>query len=272
MDMHQREAVSSPIAQGERIRHHSAGPFTVVDATYLTARKLSNHAHDDALVTFAPSGPYAETIDGARHVCRRGEYLLKPAGAVHANRFDLPRTRCVSIAIPVNVADTFPPLRKLLQAPRCVRGEAGVLQSAILAELRRRDELGPLALQGIVFEVLAALARIRDDVGSESFRRARDFVHACEHRAPRLEEIAAAAGVHSAHLNRLFRRHAGVSTAEYVRRLRAERAARDLSDSDLTIADVAARHGFYDQSHLTNSFRRYLGRSPGAYRRGVRKA
>jgi AraC family transcriptional regulator len=262
--------IRSSITQGERVRVCGAGWFTVVDATYTTARRWDTHSHDEALLSFAPSGEYVERVDGARYTCGPGAYLLKPARTDHANRFDRPDTRCVSIAISKEATEWLPGLRRLFATPRLITGFPARFQPILLAELRRGDELAPLAVQGIVCALLAELARSADSGRPAAFRRACEFIHAQIGLVPAIQEIAVAAGVHAGHLNRLFRRHAGVSTAEYVRRLRVARAARDLAGTRLSIAEIAATHGFYDQSHLTNAFRRYVGSSPADYRRNSR--
>ena len=55
-----------------------------------------------------------------------------------------------------------------------------------------------------------------------------------------------------------------------LRQLRLELAARLLTTTDLPVAAIAQQCGFFDQSHLTNSFRRHLGAPPSRYRRDLR--
>jgi len=50
-------------------------------------------------------------------------------------------------------------------------------------------------------------------------------------------------------------------------RLRVERAARLLRESDRGLADIAMATGFCDQSHMNRLFRRVLGRPPTEIRR-----
>ena len=83
-----------------------------------------------------------------------------------------------------------------------------------------------------------------------------------------LDELAAVAGVHRAHLVRSFRARYGVSIGVYVRRERIRWAARALRHSDAPLAEIALRAGFADQSHFTRTFVKHMGVSPGRYRRG----
>ena len=53
----------------------------------------------------------------------------------------------------------------------------------------------------------------------------------------------------------------------YLRRARIERSKSILQTRDTTIAEVAARLGFSDQSHFTRIFGRLVGVSPGSFAR-----
>jgi len=46
---------------------------------------------------------------------------------------------------------------------------------------------------------------------------------------------------------------------ECIRRLRVERACRQLSSSDESLATIAANTGFSDQSHFSRTFKRLVG-------------
>jgi AraC family transcriptional regulator len=82
-----------------------------------------------------------------------------------------------------------------------------------------------------------------------------------------LEEIAGAAHMSPHHFARSFKAATGLSPHQYVIHRRVERAKTLLSDTSLTVAEVAAAVGFSNPSHLATHVRRVLGVSPGALRR-----
>jgi transcriptional regulator GlxA family with amidase domain len=57
-----------------------------------------------------------------------------------------------------------------------------------------------------------------------------------------------------------------VSAKQYVLRVRLDEATRLLGTTDLPIAEIATRCGFYDQAALTRRFSRAVGMSPRRYR------
>jgi AraC family transcriptional regulator len=82
-----------------------------------------------------------------------------------------------------------------------------------------------------------------------------------------LDELARQAGVSRFHFARQFRLSTGESPMEHLRRVRIERSKSILQARGSTIAEVAARLGFSDQSHFTRIFGRLVGVSPGSFAR-----
>ncbi|MGV9861059.1 AraC family transcriptional regulator [Rhodococcus koreensis] len=85
-----------------------------------------------------------------------------------------------------------------------------------------------------------------------------------------LGELADAAGFSSAHLARLFTVQVGAPPMAYLNRLRAERAAQMLIDTDLSISAIARAVGWTDPNYASRRFRVAYGVTPTAYRAGAR--
>lgn len=89
-----------------------------------------------------------------------------------------------------------------------------------------------------------------------------DYINAHLHEELKLTEIAAIAQISPCHFLRLFKQSMGVTPHQYILQSRIDRAKYLLRSSDLSIADIALRVGFCDQSHLTRCFKRILGLTP----------
>ena len=83
-----------------------------------------------------------------------------------------------------------------------------------------------------------------------------------------LAELAATAGVTRFQLIRGFARDVGVTPHAYQVQRRVRAARRFISDGR-PLAEVAARAGFSDQSHMTRAFVRQLGVTPARYRQAL---
>lgn len=82
-----------------------------------------------------------------------------------------------------------------------------------------------------------------------------------------LVRLAAAAGASVSHFGPAFRRTVGEPPHRHLMRLRVERAQALLLRGDLSLIQVAVACGFADQAHMTRAFRRFLGTTPGRWRR-----
>ncbi|MBL8938651.1 MAG: AraC family transcriptional regulator [Archangium sp.] len=79
----------------------------------------------------------------------------------------------------------------------------------------------------------------------------------------RVEQAAALAGVDVRTLQRLFRRHVGVTPKWVLARYRLHEAAARLTEAPRSsLARLAAELGYADQAHFTRDFTSVVGRSP----------
>jgi AraC-like DNA-binding protein len=83
-------------------------------------------------------------------------------------------------------------------------------------------------------------------------------------------EMADAAGCTTSALERRMRRVFALSPKQFVLRARVDRATALLVQTDLALAEIAVRAGFYDQPSFTRTFVRLTGETPAVYRRKSR--
>lgn len=85
-----------------------------------------------------------------------------------------------------------------------------------------------------------------------------------------VENMAERVGVSASRLHAIFQETLGKSPRVWLTDLRLERVCRLLSSTDLSIAELAYRFGYADQSALTRAMRKATGMTPAAYRRQAR--
>ena len=81
--------------------------------------------------------------------------------------------------------------------------------------------------------------------------------------------LAEECGLSPRHFARAFRQSTGVPPHRWLMRHRVQRAKELLRRQALSLADIALRCGFADQSHFTRVFSREVGFSPGQWRRDL---
>jgi AraC family transcriptional regulator len=151
--------------------------------------------------------------------------------------------------------------------------------SAVDAELTTGRPGGRLAAEALA-NVLA-VQLLRHDLAPRRPDRARDGVlprgrlraviaYIEEHldTGPSLEQMATAARLSAYHFARQFRAATGLPPYQFVLARRVDRAKRLLQggDSSSSLAQVAARAGFSDQSQFTRHFKRLASVVPDAHK------
>ncbi len=81
-----------------------------------------------------------------------------------------------------------------------------------------------------------------------------------------LDGIAAQSGVSQRQLQRLFRRHLGMTPTQYFLKARLQRARHLLQYSTLSVTEIAIATGFASISHFTRRYAELYGRTPTAER------
>ena len=155
---------------------------------------------------------------------------------------------------------------------------------AVDAELTSSGAGGPLAAESLanvlavhlIRHVLAPRQPERGRDGVMPRGRLRAVVEYIEEHldaGPTLEQMAAVTRLSPYHFARQFKAATGLPPHQYVIMRRVERAKELLqSGADLSLAEVALRAAFSDQSQFCHHFKRLVGVTPGRFRTPARIA
>ena len=94
-------------------------------------------------------------------------------------------------------------------------------------------------------------------------RRIRESVYS----GLRLDHLARELGINKSYMIRLFKHHVGETPGRYHIRLKVETARHLLLHDNLTLHSIAKELGFYDEYHLSKTYKRIIGVSPQKHRR-----
>jgi AraC family transcriptional regulator len=266
---------SVPVTMGSpQFRSLELDGFGVTEAWFPATEVLPRHTHDRACVAVMVDGSFDLRFTGKAYHCSPASVFTEPAGETHANYMGPRGAHVVVVQPDPTRTELLQPFGRLLERA-AHNHHAGMMERAsrLARELERPDDLSRLAAEGIVLEMLVTLSRM--DTGASRrppwwLLRAQEVLHARFSEPIQVQEVASEVGVHPAHLARCFRIHFKLSMGTYVRRLRLDWAARELVESDVSLAAVALAAGFADQSHFTRFFKRHVGQTPNVYRRAMR--
>jgi AraC family transcriptional regulator len=258
-------------AAGNTVRRRDIAGFSLTEAVYGAGVSLGRHCHANAYLTLVLAGTYTEKYSNREFVWNEGALHLLPAAERHENHFAT-AVRCLRVKIEPQAIDRVgDEFKRILSEPREITGPlSSWLASRMLREFRAQDDLAPLAMEGVLLEMLAESARNSDESSGLSapawLRRVRDALDESYLLAPSLADLASIGGVHPVHLSREFRKRYRVTIGEYVRKRRIEHASGLLSNSGMPMAEIASTCGFSDQSHFCALFKKYSGMTPAKFR------
>lgn len=255
---------------GETLRLRTIGPFTIREILYAGGIVLPKHSHPHAYITFVIEGAFREHYRGRSILCRTGMIRFLPAGEVHENEIQA-RSRCLHVS---GDPSAFEQLRQQPAVPTRPAEISGLtttwLANRLYAEFSRQDTASAMAIEGLVLEILAEIARSEAAdtklLAPHWLKQATEIVESRFLERLTLTEIAAEVGVHYVHLSRQFHKYNRCTVGELIRRRRVQYASHLLAHSQTPLAEIALVCGFSDQSHLSFLFKRYMGLSPSKFR------
>jgi AraC family transcriptional regulator len=260
---------------GRELKRDEIAGFSLQEWDYGPDFAFPRHSHDRAFLNLPLHGSYAETYGKRARMGRPFQLVFQPAGEVHAKQFHHAGGRTFDVEIPPAWLERVREYGMLLDQPAEFAGGLPVwLTLRLYREFYRRDEVSPLAMEGLALELLAEIARrpvpLAERRPPRWLRQARELLHAHFAENLALEEIAQRVQIHPDHLARVFRQQYGSTVGDYVRQMRLDFACQQLATSDLPLIEIALAAGFVDQSHLTRTFRCRMGLTPAQFRKKFR--
>ena len=269
--------------------HYRAGAVT---------RRLTWHQRLELLVPL--DGPLRERMGDLVAELQAGDVLvvdhLKPHQIVDAPGLDtralvisfLPQCVFTPGSPPTDYAFLIPFHRKIEGRPHVLRAGSGQAREAhqAMAHLlncyfEKRNVHREAGCKAWLLVLLNSLIQEFHDSAPERVavlqRQTRSdrlkpvFDHVREHYATRLSLDAAArmCGMNKTHFGRVFKQVSGMTLGCYLNHVRMTHAVELLEETRESIAGIALRLGFSDQSHFDRRFRRTFGRTPSQHRAGV---
>jgi len=258
-------------AAGSTIRRRDIVGFSLTEGLYEAGVSLPRHCHADAYLTVVLTGSYSEKYSHHEFQWSEGAMHLLPAGERHENQFPT-AVRMLRVKIePSAVQRLGEEHARCLSEPREIAGPLSAwLANRVIREFNAQDDIAPLAMEGVLLEILAESARASDEIRGLNapgwLRRVRESLEDSYLQAPGLAALAAIAGVHPVHLSREFHRHFQMTIGEYIRKRRIEHASELLAKSELSLTEIASTCGFSDQSHFCAHFKKQCGLTPAKFR------
>ena len=261
----------SPITLGDPLQTLTAGGFVLTETTHPPEQRLPRHYHELTNIAFVIDGSFTEIFDRRSIECSPKSVLIKPPGESHANRYGCAGMRCLLVEIsPQHLAELHPCSESLRDVRHLRADPASLLGMRIYNEFRLMDEASRLAIEGLMLEFVAVLARKQTSCAKGKpprwLQQTQEILDANFQERISIAGVARVVDIHPVQLARSFSKFFGCTPGEYVRRLRIDFACRELSASTKPVIEIALAAGFAHQAHFSRVFKAQTGFTPKEFR------
>lgn len=254
------------------------GGLELLQATYVT-HSFAPHTHEHFVIGLIEAGVETYHHRGERVVALPGQLILVNPGEVHTGeagapegwryRTLYPSTELVRRTVGHLFGGQTPYFGQTVVNDAESAGRLEHFHRSAWGGTRLERETHFLDLLTFLFKRHGdAAAQLPHTEHEQGVARARHYLDAHFYENVSLSDLAAAANLSPYHLTRTFKAELGLSPHAYQMTLRLHRA-KTLLASGKQAAVVAAELGFFDQSHFSSRFKRFVGVTPARYQRSV---
>jgi AraC-like DNA-binding protein len=243
-------------------------------------RDFPLHMHDYYEIELVIEGEAVQWLNGARFPIAEGSLFMLSPEDMHRFTTDMP-LRLLSIKV---LDDMIPAdLRQLLALARggvFAQMEGEALTAAKRVFIAIHDELAqagpffkPRCYSYLTLLVTGLFAVAEKAMPAEThkpimnyLRVALDYISA-NYRAPiSLADVSAACNVSPCYFSTIFAQYVGCNFSKYLIDFRLRKAQALLTETDMSVLDIAFESGFGSLSNFLRAFRRHFDTTPSKYR------
>jgi AraC family transcriptional regulator len=255
---------------GEILANREVSGLRLAESLYPSNFRSPKHSHKQAYLCLIREGDCFQTYGARTRMSRRSSVLFHPPGEIESEHFGTTGGRIFHIELGSSWLERFREHGAIKEMSfEFQAGSLTWLMERLYHESWQTDGVAPLAIEGLMFEIIAVASRgsrIPEGKPPVWLEQAKELLHEQFHERLTLLSIGKLVGVHPVHLATTFRRYYGCTVGEYTRRRRIEFACQRIITSDATLVEIAMAAGFSNQAHFSRVFRRVTGMNPSAYR------
>jgi AraC-like DNA-binding protein len=237
-----------------------------------TSNQVNAHACDE--LVYLVRGQYATNVSGHRLVLSPGDVVYYPQQTPHHR--DAPLDYSTKLLVLQWQPEPGDGLPGVTRKGHDARGRLLNLLTWMLdltpPGVRAVDDLRDVLLHALVAD-LRDLLGPHEGAATDPVARVQRWIAAhLDYRGGfLLDEMAAVAGMTPSQVSRAFKAATGETPTQCLQRLRVEAALPLILHTEVPMAEIAARVGLYDTSHLWRLVVRHTGRSPLTLRAEARQ-
>ncbi len=240
------------------------------DTHYSSSDIFPAHSHENLYIAYVTEGNYIERSKGETRRHFPGSVVLHRSDERHSNDNFSGTSRILNAEISMEWFSRYGMDYSAIESNvNRNRFDLQVILAGLYREYVINDNMTHLSIESGLMKMFHETAMNGSGITSRKpawVKRIREIMYFEDAANMNLVYFSAETGVHAAHISRDFSKHFACSMGEYARRMKVERAAAMIGNSESSLAEISYRCGFSDQSHFTRIFRKYKGLTPQQYR------
>jgi len=266
-----------------QIRHHTQLNAAFLHAYYIE-HAYPRHSHDYYVISLISQGYQSFTHNKVRHITPPGGIILINPGEVHtgeaADRSGFELRSIYPTADHMELAafeltgrhQHRPYFREVRVDNPSIRNSILFLHKAMLEDINALEyESRFIWTLAQLIKHCAELSHPEQRIWKEkkAIKQARLYIEEHFSRGVSLHELAQHVGLSPYYFLRVFRTEVGMPPYSYLESVRISHAQK-LIETGKSLVETAMEMGFNSQSHMTNSFKKIIGVTPGQYAKQLR--
>jgi len=247
------------------------GELTLTETAYPPNFQLSQHAHEMACLGVMISGGIFEEFALRKLSYNAHTAYFRPPQVTHKNHTHAMGATCFNLEVSSGWLENVQEYGRFPSEPTTFEGgQLNRLAYEVYKQWKSMDEVAPLVIEGLAYEIAAELCRTSGDKTEPHpprwLKGVQEIVRSRFAESFSLAEIAQEVGRHPVHVAREFRRYYGRTVGQLKRECRINHACERLAHSELPIVDIALEAGFAQQAHFSTVFRQMTRLTPSEYK------
>lgn len=266
--------------------------YPVAQAWYYRMWKTFHvsHSHNRMEIMYVISGSCIITCEDNEYPMKKGDFILVDSNKSHGLKIDEDKScRMLNVEFVLEQFDLkFPSIKELanqnVQLNEFVRSKSkfivfkdseaiyDVLKKLVL-ELEKNNNSRGVIVQILFSQLLLVIAELfyeknigMEDQGSKYINLALKYINENYNSDIGPQHIADHIKINVSYLQRLFKKHNGMTIVEYINNQRIEKTKQLLSSTDIPVTEICYFVGINSSQYLSRLFKKVVGTSPSEYR------
>lgn len=247
----------------------------VAKSEYPAGSCLSPHSHDYYQIYYVVSGE-GDFIIGDRTVTMgRGMYLFTRPNDIHgiSAARDVNNEPLRMLEAKYAVFDSE--LRDLLDSiPNVCKGRDEI-QELLELVFREAIEMSPWYLQIATHTLITTLyymlrfdlIEISNSTKQEIVKKTKKYINENYKNDVSLDKVSHYVGCSKNYICKIFKEYTGMTVNHYLNKVRIDKAAELLVNTNLDVSEIASNVGYNNVYHFIKTFKKIVGTSPGNFRK-----